>query len=292
MNETTQQSRKRKSPPIFWWSAGMSVILLAMLTWVYYAEPLNELASEYWNDKVVDALNLIAAVAAAALSAMFARQFGTGERPRRIWLAFSIGWWCWVAGELSGFIYDLYYYESGYPDLTLIDLCWSLGYFFFGLSLYYQFRLIYGSTQKRRTIIYFLLLGLGLIVTLGLTQLALQFGLGEGIGWFALYLAVLYPVFDLAEGSAAIWLSFLFGRGQWGRPWWGLIAFAVADGINIYFWIGGYERLPENTALILDVFSTTMYAAGYLVTALALLSNYLMMRHVTVRTQKLQPDTA
>jgi hypothetical protein len=104
-------------------------------------------------------------------------------------------------------------------------------------------------------------------------------GLGEGISWLALYLAVLYPVFDLTEGGAAVWLSSLFGRGVWGRPWWGLIAFAVADSINIFFWVGENEWLPERAVAILDLFSNTVYVLGYMLTAIAFLVTYNLIRY-------------
>ena len=69
-------------------------------------------------------------------------------------------------------------------------------------------------------IYYVLVIAVVLLATLGLTQWALAAGLGEGMSWFALYLAVFYPVCDLVVGLAALWLAFLFGRGAWGRPWW------------------------------------------------------------------------
>jgi hypothetical protein len=123
------------------------------------------------------------------------------------------------------------------------------------------------------------LIGSGLAITFGLTKLTMAAGLGEGISWLALYLAVLYPVFDLTEGGAAVWLSSLFGRGVWGRPWWGLIAFAVADSINIFFWVGENEWLPEPAVAILDLFSNTVYVLGYMLTAIAFLVTYNLIRY-------------
>jgi hypothetical protein len=96
--------------------------------------------------------------------------------------------------------------------------------------------------------------------------------LGKDTSWGALFLAVLYPVFDLFEGAAALWLFFLFGRGYLGRPWWGLISFTVADAINIFFWMGGYKWLSDPAYYQLDLFSNVAYVGGYLVTALAFLA--------------------
>ncbi|MBK9207601.1 MAG: hypothetical protein IPL71_04575 [Anaerolineales bacterium] len=74
--------------------------------------------------------------------------------------------------------------------------------------------------------------------------LAERAGLGEGSVWIILFVTLLSYVFDLAEGATAIWLSFLFGRGQWSRPWWGLILFALADGVDTFDWLGGYDLIP------------------------------------------------
>ena len=121
-----------------------------------------------------------------------------------------------------------------------------MGYFCFGLALYFQFRHIYGSSKEFKPAYYILMVVFAFLVTLGLTQLALHAGLGEGqILVRHVYLAIFYPVCDFFIGLAALWLSFLFGRGSWGRPWWALIVFAVADGVNTFLWIGGNNLLAR-----------------------------------------------
>jgi hypothetical protein len=258
-----------------WKWAVVAGMWLAVFGWLYWYEPIKNLSfplSDYWNDKAWDVMTLVAAFAAAMLGMRLTRHFKRSEPPHRIWFIFTLGWWAWVVGELLGFVYDYYYWYTDYPEFTFIDLFWILGYMFFGLSLYYQFRLIYSYKRGRKTPLYLSLIALALLLALALTQLALAAGLGEGYSWAALYLAVVYPVFDLFEGAAALWLFFLFGRGYLGRPWWGLIAFAVADAINIFFWMGGYNWMPEQTYLALDLFSNIAYLAGYLITALAFLA--------------------
>jgi len=266
-------------PNVLWGSIAFFVMLI-VYAFVYYFEPLSERYSPYWNDKVLDVLTLIPAVAAAFIGTQISRQFGYGEPPFRIWLAFTIGWWWWVGGELSGFVYDVWYPgDIPYPEFTFIDVCWLMGYFFFGLSLYYQFRLIYFGNKGRKSVLYLAYIGFGLLVTFGLTQIAISAGLGEENSWWAVYVAVLYPVFDLAEGAGAVWLSFLFGRGVLGRPWWGLIAFAFADSINIFFWLGGDTWVSEQSAALLDLFSSVVYVLGYMITALAFLTAYNLLKH-------------
>ncbi len=256
-------------------STAGSLLLLIALGWIYFAVPISD---AYWNDKAADILIIVASTGAALAGTKVAKLFKFEEAPWRIWWAFTIGLWCWLAGEISGLVYDAIYWDTGYPPLTLIDLFWILGYMWLGLSLYYQYRLIYGRQDKRGTRYYAGLIILALLLTALLTNLAASFGLAEGYPWFILFITILYPVFDLAEGVGALRLSVLFGRGYWSRPWWGLILFALADSINSFYWLGGYAWLNPVIQTIFDVITNLAYPAGYLVAGLALLVNYYLIR--------------
>jgi hypothetical protein len=271
----------RKRPASIWGVLILCLLWLGVFAWVYYYEPVTARPfpnSDYWNDKVLDVLTLIPALAASVLGLTLTRRFKPSEPPYRIWLTFTIGWWMWVGGELAGIVYDHYYWFVDYPEFTYIDLFWLLGYLFFSLSLYFQFQLIYNWKRGRESLGYLAYLGLAAVLTAGLTLWALAAGLGEGYSMAAIYLAIIYPVFDLFVGAAALWLFFLFGRGFLGRPWWGLIAFAVADSINIYSWIGGFDHTLDNIYLAVDLFSSVAFVAGYMITALAFLSAIRHMR--------------
>lgn len=262
-------------PRRVWIWATISVLVLILFGLVYWYQPITQLSipnSDYWNDKVEDTITLAASMAAALLSRRLTRHFAPSEPPYRIWLSFTLAFSAWMGGELMGFVDDFLYWNTGYPDFTPTDVFWLVGYFFFGLSLYYQFRLIYSYKRKPNITLYLFVMALGLLLTLGLTQLALKAGLGEDISWGVLYAAVLYPVFDLVEGAAALWLFFLFGRGYLGKPWWGLILFAIADAINIFFWMGGYDWVSDLLYNQLDLVSTVAYLGGYMITALALIA--------------------
>ncbi len=259
-------------------SAAMFVLMLGLMVWVFYAEPLSSRFSPYWNDKLIDLLILIPAVGAAVAGTLLTYQFEKGEIPYRIWQAFTVGLWFWVAGEISGAIYDMLYWDTSYPEFSLVDLFWMLGYFFLGLSLYYQLTLVYGVKSRNRRI-YLGLVTLALLITAGLTTLAEKAGLGEGSVWIILFITVLYPVFDLTEGAIAIWLSFLFGRGQWSRPWWGLILFALADSVNTFDWLGGYDLISVSAQDTLNFLALIAYPLSYMVAGLALLSNYYILRY-------------
>ncbi len=256
-------------------STAGSLLLLMALAWVYFAVPIPD---AYWNDKAADILIIVASMGAALAGTSVARLFKFKEAPWRIWWAFTIGLWCWLAGEISGLVYDAIYWDTGYPSLTLIDLFWILGYMWLGLSLYYQYRLIYGQRDKRGTRYYAGLILLALLLTALLTNLAASAGLAEGYPWIILFITILYPVFDLAEGVGALRLSLLFGRGHWSRPWWGLILFALADSINSFYWLGGYSWLSPVMQTLFNVITNLAYPAGYLVAGLALLVNYYLIR--------------
>jgi len=279
MQKINQSNLKFSPLQIAQMSAVIFVILLAIILWIFFTEPLSQSLSPFWNDKLIDALVFIPAVGAALAATLLTRQFEKGEAPYHIWQAFAIGLWFWVAGEISGMIYDVIYWDTVYPDLCLTDMFWLLGYFFLGLSLFYQIRLVYGAQNSKGRRLYLGLFVLALLITAWLTNLAAKAGLGEGSAWIILFITVLYPVFDLTEGATAIWISFLFGRGQWSRPWLGLILFALSDSVNTFYWLGGYDFIPVMAQDVLNFLSMASYPASYMVAGLALLSNYFILRY-------------
>jgi len=263
----------------------IAFIWLIVTTWVYKVGPLTGQHADYLNSQLYGALVLGAALATAILSTILAMQFKWNEPPFLVWLMFAIGWWAWVGGEASSMALNYIWWFYDYPDITIIDIFYTVGYFFFILALFFQFRLIYSREKKIGLLYYFIIVALALLATLGVTQLALKAGLGAGHSWISIYQALFYPVGDLAIGLAALWLSLLFGRGTWGRPWWGLIAFALADAINIFLWIGGNTLLQNSFANgdkiieTIDLISTTVYTASYLFVAIAFLMNYNLIKY-------------
>jgi len=253
----------------------VSLVILGVFAWMYHYPPLQD----YWNTLVLDLLTILVALAATLSGTLLIRQFEPGEKPRLIWFWFTLGWWSWLLGELSTAGYDIF--KIAYGDLSIFDIFWTLGYLCFGLALYFQFRHIYGTSKEFKPVYYLLMVVFAFLVTLGLTQLALKAGLGEGKIWFATYLAIFYPVCDFFIGLSALWLSFLFGRGSWGRPWWALIVFAVADGVNIFLWIGGDKLLAANTASLLDWISSVIYLGGYQVAMFGFVSILLYYMNIS-----------
>lgn len=279
MQNTNRSNSKLIPLQIIKLGAAVSAILLTFILWIYFYPPLSQTLSPFGKDRLIDIFVLIPSIGAAVAGTLLTRQFETSEIPYKIWRAFAIGLWFWAVGEIGGMVNDSLYWYTTYPDFTLVDLFWLFGYFFLGLALYYQLRLVYASKKGSRRRIYFGLVALALLVTAGLTSLAAKAGLGEGYAWIILFVTILYPVFDLTEGATAIWLSFLFGRGLWIRPWWGLILFALADSIDSFYWLGGYGYIPVVVQNVLNFISVAAYPASYMVMGLALLSNYFILRY-------------
>jgi len=263
-NATIVSKQNKNSRVLTYVLIASLVIMGVTVYWNWYAPE-----QDYWPQLVGDWITIIPAVAAAIAGTLLLRQFERGEKPRAIWFWLAMGWWAWVVGEICSMSYDLF--KLPYGDISVYDFFWVVGYLCFGLSLFHQYRNIYSSKRKLGFIYFLIMVAIVLVTTLILTQWAIAAGLGADISWFALYLAVFYPVCDLAIGATALWLAFLFGRGAWGRPWWGLIVFAVADGINIFLWIGGDKLLPEKVANFLDPLSASIYNGGYVVAMLGFL---------------------
>ncbi len=288
MNAAQQIKPRIKHSTLVWRWVGIAAIATLLFGWVYVFEPLQGIEpADYWNDKITDGLLILAALAAAALSTRFARQFAPSEPPGQVWLWFSLGWWAWLLGELWGLVNDALYWSSTYPSFTAADVFWLTGYLCFSVSLYRQTGLISGKNKPSLPTWFFSLLALALLLTAGLTIWGRQAGLGQDIPWWALYLSTLYPVLDLFVGAAALWFFFLFGLGYLGRPWWGILLFTLADGLNIFFWMGGYERLPEPVYLALDTLSSMAYFAAYSLSALALLALQDHLKHGIIASSPL-----
>ncbi|MEZ0395227.1 MAG: hypothetical protein ABWK53_02160 [Anaerolineales bacterium] len=272
MNTSSLSPSLRKT--ILWASSGFALLVLVLFAWIYHFDPFPDPGL---NDQMTYLFYLGGAVVAAMSGTLLTRQFEKGEPPRRVWLMFTLGWWAWAVGEFTDIVYE-FFYPQGYPEFTLIDACWVLGYVFFGLSIYYQFRLIYGRHKRTSPLFNISIIAAILLITAGFTQLAIEQGLGEKWSWPGVYLAVFYPVCDSLQGMAALWLALLFRSGRWGRPWWALLCFAVADAIATWFWIGGGSSLPVQTSNLLYLFADSIYLGGYLLVAIAFLSNYLVFK--------------
>jgi hypothetical protein len=264
----------------------ISLILIGILLPIYamldlasydYFEALMPL-SRPWTAPVVYVMILVAAIFAAGTGLILTYQFGTKEPPRRIWLFFSLGWCCWALGEAAGFALRAIYPDD-YPVLTINHFLWMFGYVFFAITLFLQLRLIY-ARKVHINRYHFGAILLGLLVIAAVITLVGTQPRPEGLAaWLAAYFGIFYPLCDFIFGVAALWLAFLFGRGIWARPWWGLIAFAFADGISTWYWAGGFEILTPTADTWLSLFTDTLYISGYVLGALGCLYVFLLNKY-------------
>lgn len=264
---------------------GLLLIVYAVLDMASYEylEALMPL-SQPWTVPLIYTLILIASIFAAGAGLALTHQFEPHEPPRRIWLFFSLGWFCWVLGEAAGFVYRAVFEEK--PQITFMDLCWVVGYVFFAMALFLQFRLIYGRGRKFGRYHFAAIFAGILALAAVIAAFARWRGFGEDKIWLNLYLIALYPVCDLVIGAAAVWLSLLFGRGRWSRPWWGLIAFFFADGIYTWYGLGGYRILTPAADAWLSLATDIFYIGGYLIVGLACLSLFLTQRSFAPSSKK------
>jgi len=80
----------------------------------------------------------------------------------------------------------------------------------------------------------------------------------------------------------ALWFGYIFRRGVLGRPWLGLLIFAISDGISSWYWLGGSNLLSPLADSWLSLFTDVLYIGGYLCTAIACLSIFLVLRYGTM----------
>lgn len=266
------------SPKQFLWMGYiLAFILLAIFAWQYFVGLQND-NSKFWGGVMFRYTSLVSAIGAATIATMVTLQFTKGELPYRTWMAFSIGMWSWVLGELSLLDEELFSSYAISPYFQLVDVFWLLGYFFLGLSLYSQLLAVFGVRQRRSIYLYAFMVAATIFIAALLTMVVRNKN-PQGNSWLFLFVTLLYPVLDVLTGGTAIWLSLLFGRGQWSRPWWGLILFAITDGIDAFYWSGGYELTPVFVQQTLDFVSLIIYPASYMVAGLALLANYFILRY-------------
>jgi len=58
-----------------------------------------------------------------------------------------------------------------------------------------------------------------------------------------------------------------------------LILFALADSVDTFSWLGGYDYIPVMVQDVLNFIYVAAYPASYMVAGLALLSNYFILRY-------------
>jgi len=254
---------------------GILVIIIATLAYIYIYQQQPFPAP--WSDYYTSIATVLPAFLAAWIATLVFRQFRRDDPPRRVWLFFTLGWWGWAIAELVWFFY--YIGELDVPVPSLSDLFWLLAYFPFGMAFLLQYRLIYRTSRKQEAWTSGLSLAgifLGsLVATWFLHQTAAQAQTAFGVT----YLNVLYVFGDLAMLVAAVKLATGFGRGLWGRAWWGLLVLTVSDALYSWAELSGQYAMSVESGSLLTLIVDLLYADAYWLVALAMLLQYLLLLH-------------
>lgn len=252
-----------------------AVLTVIVLTGAFFYIYWNSPFSGDWNDILLNFSFTFVATIAASIATHIGIRFQRGELPRRVWANLALGLWCWTLAETVWAIQSLF---REVPDVSWADVPWVGAYYFFIAAFIHQFRLIARPTkvQERkwlRIVLLVVLVGSALV-----TQLARILWTSEQT-WFETYIAVFYVFADLTMAGAALKISRTFGRGLLGRAWVGLLVFAISDLVYSALLITGLYAQSAKGDSVLSMFADALYFDAYLITALALLTNYVLFRY-------------
>ncbi len=254
--------------------SGLFLILVLALIYifVYQTSPFPE----PWTDVYLNLCIVLPAVLAAFLASRIYRSFQPDDGPRRVWMWFAFGLWSWAIAEAVWLV--IWLQLGDVPTPSLSDLFWLAGLPCFTMAFILQYRLIFSTTRGQET----RWLGLALLGVLVLSMagtLLLRSSPTVEMTWGQSFLEVFYAAADVAMVAAALGLAHLFGRGMWGRAWWGLLAFVLSDGLYSYIQIIGlYAQSAENGNLV-SLTADCIYAVAYMLMALACWSQLLLVRY-------------
>jgi hypothetical protein len=252
---------------------GLALIVILALAYifVYQTEPFPE----PWPDIYLNLAIILPSILSAVLATLVWLSFQPQDGPRSVWKFFALGLWSWAVAETVWF--GLWLIRGDVPTPSLADVFYVLALPLFAASFLLQYRLIFHPTpSQERTWLLAVLAGVLLLSVLG-TFMLRSSSQGEDLSLGAAFLEVFYVAFDLAMLGAAIGLARLFGRGMWGRAWWGMLAFVLSDSLYSYVVNSGmYAQAIENGNL-LSLVTDCSYAIAYMLMALACWSQLLLV---------------
>lgn len=246
-------------------------LLTAAFCYIYWNYPF----SGVWNDYLLNFSFTLVSAIPASIATHISLRFKRGEPPRRVWTNLAIGLWCWVAAETVWAILAL---SIEVPDVSWADIPWVGAYYFYVKAFVYQFRLIASPTPAQERKWLSIALAVVLIGPMLLSHLARTLWETDQT-WLETYITLFYVFADLALAIAALRIARTFSSGVLRRAWIGLLVFAVSDLIYSLLYITGLYAQSAESDSILSMFADTLYFDAYLVTALALLTNYILYRY-------------
>lgn len=189
------------------------------------------------------------------------RSFVPGDRRRKGWLFWALGFSLYFLGELTWAMYEVFL-KKPVPFPSLADAFWLVGYIPLLLGLLNGYRLLAVSLRTRDIVFLSLLLSMASLLVLAFVVAPVvkdgQISLLEKI------LGSAYPVGDLLLLAPVLAIMLQFKRSLLGKPWLyiclGFASFSIADSIFSY--------LTRNEIYQLGSFVDLLWLAGYLLIAM------------------------
>ena len=247
-----------------------ALLFLMVYTFIYWVEPFTDL----WNTTLTNMFLVLASASSAVMATLIWRRYEPSDVPRKIWFYFTVGLWLWSAAELTWGYLNI---TQGEVQKGVPDLFWISAYFFFGYALFVQYQILAHPDRKQSQRL--IVTGIGLLLAL---FLILYWVLTAGIGAPAdsgTAINAFYPAADLLLALVAFWLARNFMGGAFSRPWFGVLAFSIADLLYAWMELSGLYSWSVNASNALSTLTDVVYLAAYLVLGWCLLSQWVFMKY-------------
>jgi hypothetical protein len=261
MNATTKRPKRMSLSHAYFFSVALLIGYIAIYQLAPFAEP--------WDTIILNIVTALAAGFAAVVATLNLSYYEKDEVPHKVWKSLMIACWLWFAGEV---FWGLYVLILGEALVGIFDVCWTVGFIFFTLALYYQYSIVAPSKK-----VFHRNVAIGAWIVVLLLPFPIMFFTSNPT--FKTYVDIFYSAADLAVGIAGSLLIFTFQGGAMMRPWLGLVVFGVTD--FLYAWAeqtGLYAWSVENGNL-LSLIVDSSYLAAYLILALGFIAHWTLLRY-------------
>jgi len=250
-----------------------ALVLVAFYSFIYFYGPF----ASFTNNLVANVLSVIAALSGAVFALLVWFRYEKADTPRRIWGYFAIGLWLWACGDAAWGYLNLTLPDGEVPNGSLNDIFWMVAYYFIGRALLSQYQILVQPTSRtlrNRVINSVSFFGIAFV----LIFIALKLFTDSPDG-FETAINAFYPAADLTLGLAALWLARNFQGGALGRPWIGLIVFAVSDLLNAWLQLSGTYAWSLEQGNLLSGISDIIYFSAYLALGFGAFSHWVFMKY-------------
>ena len=263
---TAQASFKRT----LWIAYLIDVLFTLVYLYIYSTEPF----SEFWNVVLVNLILVLASLAAASMAFALWRMYDKSDTPRRVWAPFTLALACWLVAEI---VWGYLNVTQGEVPIGWPDVFWIISYPIFGWALLQQY-LILTQYPLQKVIVRGIIVILFVVAGTMLTYSILTSAAGTSRN-LAGVINSFYPVADFALAFAAGRLARDFIGGAFSRPWFGLIAFTIADLSYAWLEISGLYSWSIEQGNLLTTISDTIYLMAYFVIGITLLYQWLFLKY-------------